>query len=378
MIFGSWQLYSSQVTALYLLISVFLYQTSILLIRNKNKLFFKLTLLVVFIDGMLTGLLLYFCGFNEVLSTGISGLFFLIYVKTISTDSLFAVLGMIVTIYLLSLYSFPFYDVKESVENIILILMFIFFFTLGLIKYKNDKSLQEKLKIEHENNLSLRLHVKSLSKYLAPTLRRSIIAGNTIKVEDTDKNLTIFFSDIQGFSQLSEDLDPAKLSWLINSYLTEMSEIVFRFGGTLDKVIGDSIMVFFGDPNSRGAKNDAIACVCMAIAMKDAVSHLKPRWTNAGIKQPLRIRMGINSGNCSVGNFGTETKMDYTVLGSAVNLASHLESIAQPNEIVISEDTYNLVESHVNCTKKNLGGNQWLSKRLNVYTVNKISMDHNK
>ena len=255
MIFGSWQLYSSQATALYLLIAVFFYQTSILLIRNQKKIFCKLTLLVVFIDGILTGLLLYFCGFNQVLSIGIGGLFFLIYVKTISTVSLFAVLGVFFSVYILSLYSFPFYDVRESVENIILILMVLFIVTLSLIKNNNDRSLKESLKIEHKTNLSLRLRVNSLSKYLAPSLRRSIIAGNKVKVEASDKFLTIFFSDMQGFSRLSEDLDPAKLSWLINSYLTEMSDIIFRFGGTLDKVMGDSIMVFFGDSNSRGEKN---------------------------------------------------------------------------------------------------------------------------
>ena len=98
--------------------------------------------------------------------------------------------------------------------------------------------------------------------------------------------MTIFFSDMQGFSELSEQLSSEKLTWLINSYLAEMSEIIFRFGGTLDKVIGDSLMVFFGDPNSRGKKNDAVACVCMAISMNNAMQDLKKRWIANGISNP--------------------------------------------------------------------------------------------
>jgi class 3 adenylate cyclase len=85
-----------------------------------------------------------------------------------------------------------------------------------------------------------------------------------------------------------------------------MSEIAFRFGGTVDKVIGDSIMVFFGDPESRGVQSDAVRCVSMAIAMRKAMQELQLRWQAEGIEQPTGLRMGINSGVCKVGNFGTE------------------------------------------------------------------------
>ena len=176
---------------------------------------------------------------------------------------------------------------------------------------------------------------------------------------------------MQGFSKLSEELNIEKLSWLINSYLNEMTEIVFRFGGTLDKVIGDSIMVF-GDPSSRGAKKDAVACICMALAMKESMANLKKRWLEAGIKNPPSIRMGINTGNFRVGNFGTLTKLNYTVMGNTVNLASYLESIAEPNEILISENTYILVKDRFHLTKKDPENFQWLTKKLNLYAVDKF------
>jgi class 3 adenylate cyclase len=167
-------------------------------------------------------------------------------------------------------------------------------------------------------------------------------------------------------------LNPEKLSWLINSYLSEMSEIVFRFGGTLDKMIGDSIMVFFGDPDTRGRQRDAIACVCMAIAMRVSMRRLKTRWEKDGIKNPPSIRVGINSGDCRVGNFGTESLLDYTVVGSTVNLASHLESTAEADEILITEHTYKLVKNKVECTEKTLVNHMWLSKPLKLYSVQQI------
>lgn len=108
---------------------------------------------------------------------------------------------------------------------------------------------------------------------------------------------------MQGFSQLSEQLDSDKLSWVVNSFLSEMTDIVYRFGGTLDKMIGDSIMVFFGDPNSRGKQNDAIACVCMAIAMREAMSRLKIKWQKEAINNPPNVRMAINTGHSRVGKF---------------------------------------------------------------------------
>jgi PAS domain S-box-containing protein len=139
----------------------------------------------------------------------------------------------------------------------------------------------------------------------------SIFAGRTeVRVESYRKMLTVFFSDIQGFTALTDMLEAEALSDLLNEYLSEMSAIATRFGGTVDKFIGDGVMIFFGDPDTRGHADDAIACVEMALAMQKRVRELQVEWHDRGVQQPLHVRIGINTGYCTVGNFGSEERLD--------------------------------------------------------------------
>jgi len=103
-----------------------------------------------------------------------------------------------------------------------------------------------------------------------------------------------------------------------------MSKIALDHGGTIDKYIGDAIMIFFGDPETLGEKEDAIACVRMAIDMRKKLAAMRREWDVLGVTTPLHVRMGVNTGFCTVGNFGSEERLDYTVVGGAVNLASRL------------------------------------------------------
>ena len=122
-----------------------------------------------------------------------------------------------------------------------------------------------------------------------------------------------------------------------------MSQIAIAHGGTVDKFVGDAILVFFGDPETRGFAADARACLRMAVAMQRKIAELDVKWRTEGIEQPFLVRMGINTGFCNVGNFGSRDRMDYTIIGGEVNLAARLQSIAQPGSIVISYETYALV-----------------------------------
>jgi adenylate cyclase len=115
---------------------------------------------------------------------------------------------------------------------------------------------------------------------------------------------------------------------LLNEYLTEMSKIAHAHGATLDKFIGDAILAFFGDPQTLGAREDARACLKMAVAMQERLGELQTKWREQGIEQPLQVRMGINTGYCNVGNFGSDDRMAYTIIGAEANLAARLQAIA--------------------------------------------------
>jgi class 3 adenylate cyclase len=187
-----------------------------------------------------------------------------------------------------------------------------------------------------------------ISRYLSPQIYRSIFSGQKdVTIHTERKRLTIFFSDIQDFTGITERLQPEQITQLLNRYFTEMSKIALAHGGTIDKFIGDAMLVFFGDPETVGDVDDAKSCLRMAIEMQHRIAGLNAEWRNAGIQDTFRIRMGINTGFCNVGNFGSNDRMDYTIIGAEANLAARLQSIAKPGAVVISYETYALVRDIV-------------------------------
>lgn len=143
------------------------------------------------------------------------------------------------------------------------------------------------------------------------------------------------------FAATTDQLESEDLTNLLNRYLTEMSNIALAHGATIDKYIGDAIMVFFGDPE------DARACVRMAIAMLRRLRQLQAEWLELGAEQPFHLRIGINTGYCTVGNFGSEDRMDYTIIGNAVNLTARLQSNSEIDGILLGHETYSLVKDDV-------------------------------
>lgn len=190
-----------------------------------------------------------------------------------------------------------------------------------------------------------------LSRYLPPQIYRSIFEGEKdAEISTERKKLTVFFSDIKDFTATSEALQPEELTGLINEYFGVMSEVAEKYGATIDKFIGDAMVVFFGDPETLGTAEDAKACVRMAIEMQHRLQDLEEVWRLRGGEHRFRTRMGINTGFCNVGNFGSDARMDYTIIGAEANLAARLEQVAEPGGIVVSYETYalvrNIVEGH--------------------------------
>ncbi|BCE02859.1 adenylate/guanylate cyclase domain-containing protein [Marinicellulosiphila megalodicopiae] len=240
---------------------------------------------------------------------------------------------------------------------------------LTFINQRTSVSLEQTRKEMHIQKDKYKDVSNRLAKYLPTQVWQNIFDGSEAKLETQRKKLTIFFSDIKGFTDISDRLESEELTALLNNYLSDMAQIAQKYGGTIDKFIGDAVMIFFGDPESNGVTNDASAAVWMAIEMRKHMKVLRNRWRAQGIETPLEIRMGINTGFCTVGNFGTDSRMDYTIVGKQVNLASRLESLAGSGEIYIAHETYALIKNTVLCEDVGAIQIKGFSNPINVYKV---------
>ncbi len=205
---------------------------------------------------------------------------------------------------------------------------------------RSDKQENKQRKIE-----------KRLKKYVSHQLYKNITKGKELAetYETTRKNLTIFFSDIKGFSLITAAMDGESLSIFLNSYLEQMTKIVIKHGGTLDKYIGDAIMVFFGAPGESKPEENVKRCLAMSLEMREKMKEIRREWYEMGYEQPFHIRMGIANGFCMVGNFGSSQRMDYTVTGRTVNLAARLEQCAEVDEILLCHSTWGIAKKYINC-----------------------------
>ncbi len=158
------------------------------------------------------------------------------------------------------------------------------------------------------------------------------------------ERLTMFFSDVRGFTSMSEKMEPQGVQQLLSEYFTEMTGILFKYEGTLDKFMGDAIMAFFGNPVPQ--PDQAKRAVLMALDMQESIARLNQKLTAEG-RRTIGVGMGINTGDVTVGNLGSKDFLDYTVIGDAVNLACRLEQNAKAGEIIITWSTYDEVKDVV-------------------------------
>jgi class 3 adenylate cyclase len=247
--------------------------------------------------------------------------------------------------------------------------------TRRLIKLsdRNEEQLNHLAHTLNEKNATLEGLSDKLSKYLSPQIYRSIFLGqHDDSLITRRKKLTVLFSDIKDFTETTEDLEPEDLAHHINTYLTEMSRIALGHGATIDKFIGDAIMIFFGDPESRGVKEDAAACVSMAMEMQRCARNLRAQMAARGFERPFQTRIGINTGYCNVGNFGSAHRMDYTIIGSAVNLAARLQTQCDPDGILVSYETYVLVRDIVDFEERKPADLKGIRRKIRTFAVKSL------
>jgi class 3 adenylate cyclase len=183
-----------------------------------------------------------------------------------------------------------------------------------------------------------------LRRYLSPKIAEMILAQeSTEQGKSRRKMMTVVFSDIRSFSRLTDSLEPEEIFHLLDRYLFEMIETVHRFDGTLNKIMGDGLLIFFGDPIP--VEDHAQRAVLMALEMQKKVSDLRSKWLQYG--HELAIGIGINTGFMTVGNIGPDNHRDYTVIGNQVNVAARLESLAGPGQILVSQRTMSRVQDLV-------------------------------
>ena len=221
-----------------------------------------------------------------------------------------------------------------------LLLLASYFVFVATMVFNETRTLRSRQAQEQQLRRNLEAIRQRIRPFVAPQL---LATPGRLPGSYQRRRLTVFFSDIEGFTHLMDTRDETEMATLLGDYFGVMNRIAQLHGGTLDKFIGDGVMVFFGDPESRGVAADAHACIAMAMDMRDALGALASRWRSRVPDISLHIRIGIHTGYCLVGCFGGEERMEYTALGSTVNLASRLEGSAGRDEIMISAVTCRLL-----------------------------------
>jgi adenylate cyclase len=220
---------------------------------------------------------------------------------------------------------------------------------------------------------------KSFSQYLSPGVIELIEKDpeKYIRPGGEVKELSVLFSDIRGFTTISEGLTPDQLVQLLNEYFGQMTEIVFATDGTLDKYIGDAIMAFWGSPYPQ-EDHAARSCAC-ALRMSRGLAKLNAKW-QAARRPPISIGIGLNTGSVNVGNMGSARRLSWTVMGDNVNLASRLEGITKQYhvQIVISEATYRQVSSQFVCRELDKIRVKGKTLPVNIYELMDVAAERSK
>ena len=211
-----------------------------------------------------------------------------------------------------------------------------------------------------------------ISRYVPAQVAELLAQGRDDLVKQhARRKLTLFFSDLVGFTEIAERLEPEDLAQVLNEYFTEMTLIARRYDGTVDELSGDAILIFFGAPKFTDDADHALRAVRMARDMQKAMVRLNARWLAAGIEESLDVRMGIDTGVVTIGNFGSEDRMKYAAIGKHINVAARVQARCTPGELLISHATWLLVHEHVGCVPKGEVELKGIHRPVRIYEVSR-------
>jgi adenylate cyclase len=209
-----------------------------------------------------------------------------------------------------------------------------------------------------------------LRRYVPAQLVERITSGSFAhQARPERRKLTIVFSELEGFTDASEDLAADQLAQVLNHYLSEMMAIADCNGATVNHLIGDGIMMFFGAPLATDDRDHALRAVRMSLEMQQRMRDLAHVWLQHGLKKPLRVRIGLNTGYASVGDFGSEGRKIYSGVGIQTNLAARIQACCEPGKILISHPTWALVHRQFACISRGEVKMKGIHHPVSVYEV---------
>jgi class 3 adenylate cyclase len=211
--------------------------------------------------------------------------------------------------------------------------------------------MNRRLEARIEEQMAELVRTGELKRFLPQQVAEGLLGGG-LEPDFQRRKVTALFADMVGFTDLSESLEPEELAVVLNEYLREMTAVAVEHGGALDNFIGDGLMVIFGAPTASSDEEQARASIRTALAMRARAAELAERVRGRGYPAEINVRIGINSGYCTVGVFGSDVMRAYKAVGFAVNLASRLQGHAEPGSILCGVRTYALVEGEVQAVRR--------------------------
>lgn len=227
----------------------------------------------------------------------------------------------------------------------------------------------EKDQIIQAQQTSLQESRDAIRRYVPPSVAERIIQGQIANIDIPKRQeITVLFSDIVGFTDMTERVEPELMTRIINEYMKAMADIVDQYNGTLTEFMGDGLMVMFGAPENLPRPVQVQNAVRSAREMRKRLPGLNRRWHELGLKDGLEIRIGINCGTASVGSFGSEGRMTYTAIGLQVNIAARIQSHCEPGGILLSDAAYTLIKEQMDCELMGVVACKGVQAPIKVYS----------